>query len=106
MSSFIANEHIKTKKDLEDLLEGYGVDTRLWGKMGYKTIEHLLDEIKQNEVIMEVNDNKLIRKTEIVLINIYHQLENSQTKFRLREVMEVFKNEDGSINPKRIQRQQ
>lgn len=106
MGSFIANDHIKSEKDLKDLLEGYGIDTRLWGKKGYKTINHLLAEVLNSEILLEVEDNNLVRKTAIVLINIYYQLQNPQTKFRLREVMEVFKKEDGSVDTKRIQRQQ
>ena len=100
------NSFIKTQKDLDDLLEGYGVETYKWGKKGFKSKEILLEEVKKQTSELFIKDGKsIIRKVRSVGINLFYKLplQNGSTlTMNLREVMRVKRDEDGNFVSKNI----
>ena len=92
------NEFIKTKKDLEDLLEGYGIETYRWGNKGSKSVEDLFSEIERRKCELLIkNGQKLVRKVRVVGINIHYHLKNIDNTYVplvLKEVMRI-KKENG-----------
>jgi len=89
------NQFIKTQKDLEDLIEGYAVETYKWGNKGTKTIKDLYQEIANGKAeILIRNKKEFLRKVRVVAINIHYILKNtdgSEILLFLKEVMRIKK---------------
>ena len=74
---------------LKSQLEAYGVDTTVWGTGGYKTIDHLVKEIEDQEVILDFNeDGELTRISEVVAAMIL--CIHDDKMYRLKEEKQVF----------------
>lgn len=88
-------ENLKTGNNLkiDNLslqLEKAGIDTSLWGTGGYKTFDHLLNEIECQEAILTTNVNgELLRKVEIVGAAIYY-LTDDGSKYYLLEEKQIY----------------
>lgn len=75
---------------LKSQLEAFGVDISIWGTRGYKTLDHLVNEIEDQEVILDVNENgELIKISEIVAATVLCFYEDKT--YRLKEERQVFK---------------
>jgi hypothetical protein len=71
-------------------LERFGVDTSTWGLGKAKTVEHLLDEINNQESNLFINDSgELIRKIEVACSFVFYKSDDGRL-FRLKEDRQVF----------------
>lgn len=59
-------------KTLEILLSDNGIDVSAFGQGEAKTLEHLLYEIKTGEAILEVQNGQLVRKLNVLNIDVWH----------------------------------
>jgi hypothetical protein len=80
--------------DLVNLLTKYNIPVHLWGKGKSKSVEHLLDEIDNNECSVVEENNGLTRYIEFVAIKIYFKNDSGEN-WTLVEDKQVFK--DGRI---------
>lgn len=83
---------------LKSQLEAFGIDTTIWGTGGYKTIDHLVKEIEDQEVILGLNeDGELIRISEVVAAMVL--CVHDDKMYRLKEERQVFKDGRERIRP-------
>jgi hypothetical protein len=87
-----------TKEKLIEILELYDIPLDKWGRNSAKTVNHLLNEINDNESTLEVKDNNLIRRVEFIGVKIFYT-ENDIT-YQLKEEKQVFK--DGRTRVRNI----
>ena len=80
--------------DLTNLLKQHDIPCDLWGTGKSKTINHLLDELKNNECELKLISSNLTRSIEFVGIKIFYTDEEGQ-KWFLKEERQEFK--DGRI---------
>lgn len=83
-----------TVEELEKKLIEYSIPVNEWG-MGYaKTIEHLFDEIQNEECVLKEVDGYIIRTIEYVGVRVLYKDKNGET-WLLKEDRQVFK--DGRV---------
>ena len=80
--------------ELINLLKKYDIPVDLWGTGKSKTVNHLLNEIRNNECSLVENENSITRYIEFVGIKIYYEDESGQ-RFILKEEKQEFN--DGRI---------
>lgn len=85
--------------DLTNLLKQHDIPCDIWGTGKSKTINHLLDEIKNNESELKIISSNLIRFIEFVGIKIFYTDEEGQ-KWFLKEDRQEFK--DGRTRRRNI----
>lgn len=61
---------ITTLEQLEKLLIDNRINTTLYGKPGTKSLDNLLNEIKNGETVMNIKDKKLTREVHVLQIYI------------------------------------
>jgi hypothetical protein len=84
-------EIIKSKiDDLNLQLKKAGIDVSGWGTGGYKTLEHLSNEIESQETILTTDTNgELLRKIEVVGAAIFYFSDDGK-KYSLKEEKQIF----------------
>lgn len=85
--------------ELTNLLKKYAVPCDIWGTGKSKTIQHLLDEINEQECILKETPRGLVRLIEFVGVKIFYTDENGQ-KWFLKEDRQEFN--DGRIRRRDI----
>jgi len=85
---------INTIEELTSKLKEYSVPVEEWGTGEAKTVEHLLDEIKNEECNVDDKGGFLIRSIEFVGVRIYHKDKDNVT-WVLKEDKQEFK--DGRV---------
>lgn len=78
----------KSIEELEEILKENGIKTKDYGKGSAKTIEHLFNEIKNDECSIRIEDDEIIRNIEFVGIEIFHD------DLRLKEDYQKFKKDN------------
>ncbi len=99
------NVYIKSVKDLKDTLEGYGIDTYLWNKKAYKSVETLFEEVRATKSEILIKEQSLIRRSSIVGVYVYYKIQHlngESTILRLRETMELERDDSGHFSSKDI----
>lgn len=86
--------NIKSVGELQSKLSDYSIPVSLWGTGYAKTIEHLLDEILNEECIIKEVNGYLVRFIEFVGVRVLYKDENGET-WLLKEDRQEFK--DGRI---------
>lgn len=83
---------ITTIEDLKKLLTKAGIDLKKWGKDKAKTLDQFYKELKNGEsvLIRRGKSGELLRKVSVAAANIYY-IASDGTKYRLKEVRQVFK---------------
>lgn len=76
-------------KKLTEQLKNSGIDVSRYGKGKSKKIEDLFKEIKDNETVLINEDGKLLRKSQIVNVEILYK-DKEGNKFVLREQKQIF----------------
>lgn len=87
------------KEQLEGRLASHGVPIGRWGEGASKTFNHLLNELREGESILESQDAELLRKFKVVGIEVLFKDTNGKT-LRLREDKQVFT--DGREKKRRL----
>jgi hypothetical protein len=104
--------NINSKEKLENILKEYKIDLSIWGTKKripaspgfdekitvYKTINHLWNEIKEEECVIYGYEGKLIREVNFVGARILYFKEGE--KYRLTEKKAIFKN--GKVRERKI----
>ena len=72
-------------KDLENMLQKFGISTNGW----QKNTEALFKEIEEADCYLEVENNKLIRKVDVARVRCFYENEIGE-KFQLKEDKQVF----------------
>lgn len=85
--------------ELTNFLKKHDVPCDMWGTGKSKTIEHLLNEIKEEECVLRETSTGLIRLIEFVGIKIFYTDENNQ-KWFLKEDKQEFN--DGRVRRRDI----
>jgi len=85
--------------ELTNFLKKHDVPCDMWGTGKSKTIEHLLNEINEEECVLRETSNGLIRLIEFVGIKIFYTDENNQ-KWFLKEEKQEFN--DGRVRRRDI----
>ena len=80
---------ITSLEQLKSVLEEYGVDLSIWGTEGYKTVEHLWNEIEEGECIIYGVDGVLKREVNFVGAKILYIKDG--VKYHLYEEKSLFK---------------
>jgi hypothetical protein len=86
--------------DLENQLMKYSIPIQYWGTGNAKTIEHLLDEIDNEECIIKDEGGYLVRYIEFVGIRMLYKDKDNVT-WLLKEDRQEFK--DGRIRRRDMQ---
>ena len=92
------NLEINSKDELISLLEEFNIPLQKWGTEGYKTINHLWNELLDKECVLSEKDGKLIRDVEFVGAKIIYKKDG--VNYRLWEDRAVFN--DGRIRIRQI----
>jgi hypothetical protein len=90
---------IRNVEELENKLKEYSIPTEEWGTGEAKTIEHLFDELNNDECNVEDKGGYLIRSIEFVGIIIYYKDKDNNT-WILKEDKQEFK--DGRVRRRDI----
>jgi hypothetical protein len=90
----IDNEYL----DFLDYLKKFNVPVELYGTGGFKTVNHLFNEIKEGETVLTEKDGKLIREVNFVGARIIYKKEGSW--IHLYEEKQIFK--DGRVRRRNL----
>ncbi len=90
----INNEYL----DFLDYLKKFNVPVELYGTGGFKTVNHLFNEIKEGETVLTEKDGKLIREVNFVGARIIYKKEGSW--IHLYEEKQIFK--DGRVRRRNL----
>lgn len=63
---------------LKDYLNNFSIPIDTWGTGKSKTVEHLLDELENEECFLSETDGTLIRSIEFVGVKIYYNQDNER----------------------------
>ena len=94
--SNIANDD--TDDDLMYKLNKYDVPLDIWGTKGYKTLDHLKDEIEEGETILTEENGELVRRVVFVGGRVIYKKDG--VNYRLYESKQVFK--DGRVRKRNL----
>ncbi len=81
---------IKSVDDLVNKLKEYKIPVDYWGTGNAKTVEHLLDELNNDECIITVESNYLVRYIEFVGIRMFYK-DKEGNSYTLKEDRQEFK---------------
>lgn len=81
-----------------DYLKKFNVPIELYGTGGFKTVNHLFNEIKEGETVLTEKDGKLIREVNFVGARIIYKKEGSW--IHLYEEKQIFK--DGRVRRRNL----
>lgn len=84
---------INSYDELLSLLKEYNVPLNIWGTYGYKTVNHLWEEIKEEECVLSIVNNEIHRNVQYIGAKIIY--EKDGVKYKLCEDRAEFK--DGRI---------
>lgn len=84
------SKNIDSIEELKSYLEEFNIPLEKYGKGTYKTINHLLNEIKEGETKLVEKDGKLERYVEFIGARIVYKDDNGDF-WRLYETKQVFK---------------
>lgn len=91
---------IRNVEELENKLKEYSIPVEEWGTGEAKTIEHLFDELNNDDCSVEDRGGYLIRSIEFVGIRIYYKDKDNNT-WVLKEDKQEFK--DGRVRRRNMQ---
>lgn len=86
---YFKSEEINTVEELISKLEEYKIPYESWGKGYAKTVDHLLDELKNDECAIIDEQGYLVRYIEFVGIRVFYK-DTDGTKYSLKEDRQVF----------------
>ena len=84
---------INSYDELLSILKEYNIPLNIWGTYGYKTINHLWEEIKEEECVLSIVNNEIHRNVQFIGAKIIY--EKDGIKYKLCEDRAEFK--DGRI---------
>lgn len=91
---------IKNVNELINKLKEYKIPVDYWGTGSAKTVEHLLDELNNNECIVTVENDTLVRYIEFVGIRMFYK-DKDNNVYTLKEDRQEFK--DGRVRRRDMQ---
>lgn len=89
----------KSIVELSKNLKDYGIPVEEWGTGSAKTIDHLLDELRNKECIIKKEENSIVRYIEFVGISVFYKEKNGNILY-LNEDRQEFK--DGRIRKRKM----
>ena len=87
---YFSSDEINTIEELESKLKEYNIPYENWGKGYAKTVNHLLDELKNDECAIIDEQGYIIRYIEFVGVRVFYK-DKSGVKYQLKEDRQVFK---------------
>jgi hypothetical protein len=93
-------DEITTSEELISKLAEYKIPYESWGKGYAKTVDHLLDELKNDECAIIDEQGYLVRYIEFVGIKVFYKTEDG-AKYYLKEDRQVFR--DGRTRRRTMQ---
>ena len=81
--------NIETREHLIEVLNNFNISLYEWGKGPYKTIEHLWNEIKEDECVLFDINGTLQREVNFVGAKIYY--DDNEKRYFLKEEKAIFK---------------
>lgn len=83
-------DDVNNINELISKLNEYSIPINEWGTKNAKTVQHLLNEIKDKECSIVDEDGKLVRYIEFVGVKVYYDDEDGN-KWYLKEFEQIFK---------------
>ncbi|CAG7580841.1 MAG: putative GDP-mannose mannosyl hydrolase [uncultured marine phage] len=83
------SSHYDSMEELVEYLKKFNIPLHRYGTGGYKTVAHLLAEIKEGETVLTEKDGKLHRDVEFIGARVIYKKDGDT--FRLYEEKQVFK---------------
>ena len=81
--------NINSEEELHNILKEFNIDLSVWETGSYKSVEHLWNEIKEEECIIYNDNTKLKREVNFVGAKIMYKI--GDTKYHLKEEKAIFK---------------